>query len=488
MKRFLAAALLAWLRARGQVLEEEPGRDRTLREPAGAPRTRAQVIAEARDLFAEMLTVGLSHPSPAHGQRLSTLAVSALGANLPRLSRVLRGLAEESGLLLRRHVRADEGRLFLDLARAEALCEALGAGAPAPDLVGRHRGHYEPAGALEILGAGAFPWRTRSGHGGLTVLFWSPASRGWLTWSESRPAHSAAGFTPAGRYAGEGPWPGVGSPREASRSRLQLLNARRNGEDRLSSAAGSQARTLGPSRLEEIDFGPRSFTRFADLRRHAAAVHPAGLAERRPGEEIVVVRPALWGPRGFDPLLQLFRWELRDGEGERLLLEVPWDDLGRPAIETLESLHPEKDGVWGLIGRLAPGAPGHVLTPLVLLRQGDPEIVGLGLDPFTGSARRSADARIAAPPGVRSPWLERTSRDLGGIEAALEELAESGRRAFGALPPPLAAGARDLEALGLPLLAGALADLPGEAGGFPRRLLRARYLCQLHREAAARMP
>lgn len=488
-KRFLAAAMLAWLRTKGQVLEEEPAGERTLKEPAGAPRTRAQVITEARELFAEMLTVGLSHLSASHGQRLATLAVSALGANLPRLSRVLRGLGEECGLLLQRHVRADEGRLFLALARAEALCAALGSGTPTPELVGEHRSRYEAAGTLEIFGAGAFPWRTRSGHGGLTVLFWSPASQGWLTWSESRPAHSTVGFSPTGRYAGDGPWPGVAGPKEASRSRLRLLNARRNGEDRLSSSAGSRAAVLGPSRLEEVGFGARLFLRFADLRRHAAAGHPAGLAERRPGEEIVVLRPARWGSRGFDPLLQVFRWELWDGEGERLLLEIPWDDLGRPAIETLESLHPEKDGVRGLIGRLAPGAPGYAVTPLVLLRRRDPEIVSLGLDAFQGSARRTGDLRkIAAPPGVRSPWLERIEQELGWIEASLEELAESGRRAFGNLPPALAAASRDLEALGLPILAAALADLAGSPEDFPRRLLRARYLCELHREAGRRMP
>ena len=446
------------------------------------------MIAEARDLFAEMLTVGLSHLSTSHRQRLSTLAISALGANLPRLSRALRGLAGESGLLLGRNARADEGRLFLALARADALCAALDAGNPSPELVGEHRSRYQPAGTLEIHGAGAFAWRTRSGHRGLTVLFWSPASRSWLTWSESRPAHSEAGFTPAARHAGGGLWSGIASPREASRSRLRLVNARRNGEDRLSSSAGSQASILGPSRLEEIDFGPRSFTRFGELRRHAATLHPVGLAERRPGEEIVVIRPSRWGARGFDPLLQLFRWELEDGEGGRLLLEVPWDDLGRPAIETLESLHPEKDGVQAVIGRLAAGDPGLAVTPVALLRRGDPEIVSLGLDPFQGSARRREDIRkIEAPPGVHSPWLERLEKDLGRIEAGLVELAESGRRAFGNLPAALAGAARDLEAQGLPLLSAALSALGGDPESFPRHLLRACYLCELHRQVAVRL-
>jgi hypothetical protein len=40
-KRFLAAALLAWLRTRGQALDEEPAGETALKEPSGAPRTRA---------------------------------------------------------------------------------------------------------------------------------------------------------------------------------------------------------------------------------------------------------------------------------------------------------------------------------------------------------------------------------------------------------------------------------------------------------------
>jgi hypothetical protein len=484
-RRFLAAAAVAWLGRHGIEAEpEEPGAE-ALREPAGAPRTRAQVLAETRSLFAEMLTVGLSHLSTSQEQRLSTLAVSALGANLPRLSRLLRALAGEVSLLLGRHARADEARLFLALARAEALCEALEGGAPPPELVGEHRSHYEPAGALELQGAGAFAWRTRSGHGGLTVLFWSPA--GWLTWSESRPLNTAVPFKPSERYVGEGPWEGIASPREAARTRLTLLGARRNGEGRLSASAGSRALPLGPSRLSEVDFGGRAYTHFGDLRKHAASIHPVGLAERRPGDEIVVLRPARWGARGFDPVLQVYRWELIGEDGGPLLLEVPYDEIGRPVIETLETLDPARDGVWGLIGRLIPDDRGLTLSPAVLLRQKEPEIVSLGLAPLAGSARRSPDTRIEPPAGGAPPWLSRLEGYLGRIERDLESIAEAGRRAFAPLPESLEAAAQDLGARGLPRLAAALADLMAPEDGFPRRLCRARYLCHLHRQAAVRV-
>jgi len=452
-----------------------------LREPAGAPRTRAQVIAEARSLFEDMLDVGLSHLSAAFRQHLATLAVSSLGANLPRLSLALKGLAGEVELLLRRDARADEARLFLSMARAGALCAALGDGNGAPaGLVGEHRGRYEPAGTLELHGMGAYPWRTRSGHGGLTVLFWSPTSPTagrWLTWSESRPRHATDRFSPAERYLAEGPWKGIGSPREASRTRFNLLGARVNGEGRLSAAESCQAVPLGPSRFLEIGeagFGDRLFTRFEDLRRYAAAVHPVGLAERHAGDEVVVVRPAAWGPRGFDPILQAFRWVVMDEEGGTLRLEIPWDETGTPAVKALESVHPDRDGAWGVIGRVSWDGAGLALSPTALLRSKEPEIVSLGLDGFRGSARRSEPVEIPAEP--LPPWLAQLESGVGRFEEELLRKAEAGRRTFGV---PLAGMAADLEARGLPALAA--------AAGLPLRLLRARYLCELHRQAAVRL-
>src|SRR5256885_11823639 len=84
---------------------------------------------------------GLSRLSIANQQRWATLAVSALGVNLPRLALLLRGIGDESALVLSRDARSDVARMFGRMAQAHALCTALGEGGknPRPALVGLHR-------------------------------------------------------------------------------------------------------------------------------------------------------------------------------------------------------------------------------------------------------------------------------------------------------------------------------------------------------------
>src|SRR5262249_25649070 len=145
-----------------------------LQESEGAPRTRAEVLASCQSLLGEMVTNGLGRLSSTMQQRLSTLAISALGVNLPRLSLALRGLSDECKLTLARDAQADPGRMLSRMASTYALCASLeitGINARA-DLVGWHRTRYEEIGHLDLVGVAAWPWRTHSGFEGLTVLFW----------------------------------------------------------------------------------------------------------------------------------------------------------------------------------------------------------------------------------------------------------------------------------------------------------------------------
>jgi hypothetical protein len=75
----------------------------------------------------------------ANQQRWATLAVSALGVNLPRLALLLRGIGDEAAIVsVARDARSDLGRMLERMAQAHALCTALqnGGDNPRADLVG----------------------------------------------------------------------------------------------------------------------------------------------------------------------------------------------------------------------------------------------------------------------------------------------------------------------------------------------------------------
>ncbi len=161
-----------------------------------------------------LVTVGLSHLSPGISARLTTLAISAQGANLPRISLALKALANELLALAEREAQADESRLFLSLARCWALAEAirLSGEATNPALIDVSRSQYVDVPEMELCGVGAYPWQTRSGYRGLTLLFWSSNTREFLSWSEARPV--AQKFDPRWRFFADGPWNGAQSPHQ----------------------------------------------------------------------------------------------------------------------------------------------------------------------------------------------------------------------------------------------------------------------------------
>src|SRR5262249_11907142 len=139
-----------------------------------APRTRDEVRSAVMTVTEEIVMQGVSRLSPSTAERLCTLSTSAHGVDLPRLERVIRGVADEVAALLDRSARASEEGLLTRAATAHALAKALAK--PTPALVGRHRSRYERVTDIELIGAGAQAWRAASGYQGLTLYFWDRAS------------------------------------------------------------------------------------------------------------------------------------------------------------------------------------------------------------------------------------------------------------------------------------------------------------------------
>jgi hypothetical protein len=485
-RQFVVAAVVGFQSAEGKEWRL-PVESAALEASAGAPRTRSEVLDSGQALLEETLANGLLRLSAANQQRWATLAVSALGVNLPRLALLWRGIGDEAALVLARDARSDPARLLARMAQAHALCTALqnGGDHPRADLVGLHRTRYDEVGNLDLIGAAAWPWRTASGYEGLTVLFWNASAKRWNSWTESRPRYQLAGFQPVARYSQPGPWEGAESPRQLARSSFRLMNARRNAAGRLSGSAKSRVLVTGPANLR--DQGVIATEDWTLLAQQTGAQPAVGLKEANPLDAMVALKPAAWGERGFDAVTQVFTWVLLDAQQRPLPLELGFDEFTEPAIKFLEGVPPESVQGALVIGRIQRTPRGLSLHPFSIHRQNS-AIVHLGLDHVKPGAAKPdlirdeeeqffEEHEETDPVGAFSPALTRV---LDEVDDALLALAESGLAA----PNPLRLermneAARRVERLGLLGLRAALVKLVRQPS--PRTGLRCAYVSQLHR-------
>lgn len=488
-----AAAVIVFQKLKGVQWDIPQSTSGPLEESEGAPRSRNEVLDACQQLLAEMMDGGLARVSLATQQRLATLAVSAIGVNLPRLSLVLRGLSDECALVISRDARSDLGRLLNRMAHAHALCAAiqLGGSNPRPDLVGWHRTRYDEIGHLDLLGAAAWPWRTASGYAGLTLLFWDTAGKSWNSWSESRPAHQQTDFQPVARYTQPGPWEGAESPRQLARSCVRLMNARRNPVHRLSGSSKSRVLVTGRADLETN--GVPVIEDWTALLKSLDAQTSIGLKETNPLDSIFALRPSEWGQRGYNPVNQLFSWLLLDSQKRPLFMELGFDTLSEPAIKYLESA--PADSVEGsvIIGRAQRTPRGLALVPYAI-HQPNGTVTQLWLDTaesVQSSPPKSVDLEDVEEPENEneeenglvtslSPISPTMTRLLDEVEEALLAVAETG---VAGLNPLRIERLRQLEPsagrLGLQHLAAAMANVVNDRQ--PSTVLRCFYLSQLHR-------
>jgi hypothetical protein len=485
----VVAGVIAFQRSRKQEVQLEDA-PHVLAEAAGAPRTRAEVIASAIALFEEMVDAGLAHLTEAVEERLTTLSISAIGVNLPRLALDLKRAADEVAAMVVRAAQADELRLFSEIAKSYALSSALslrGESAPA-ELVGWHRTRYREIGTVELAGLGAYAWRTSSGYMGLTVVFREAKTGDWHSWSDSRPVQYAD-QTPEERYRSVGPWEGMRDPSLASRSRFQLFHARRNERRRLSASTKSKAQMIGPVEIRELDLTGRSFSDFAQLAEHVESQRPAGLGVYDPLLDLAIVRPARFGNRSFDEIRQVLRFEIHDAAGRTLPLVIAHAPDNEAVIALLEKIDPVAEEIWGLMGRVYVADGELRMRPFTLY--GKNGIQNLGLDgivpgaiaPVEGTPEASdSEEEGEAPAPIDSASVHR----IRTFESVLEELAEIGRGALNERRrKELLGTARSLESAGFPILAAAARSVSEAASReAPGRILRGRYLATIHRELA----
>jgi hypothetical protein len=485
-QKLIVAAVVSFQRDRGSEWSM-PAEKGALESSGGAPRTRAEVLGSCQNLLEETLANGLSRISAANQQRWATLAVSALGVNLPRLALSLRGIGNESALAVARNAGSDLARMLMRMAHAHALCTALQNSGqnPRSDLVGLHRTQYNDVGHLDLVGAGSWPWRTASGYEGLTLLFWDPSAKCWNSWSESRPRHQPGSFDPVARYTQPGPWEGGESPRQLARSTFRLMNARRNSSRRLSGSNKSRVLITGPS-----DLGNQGLPIIDNWKQLAPQLNThthIGLKEPNPIDAIFALRPASWGERSFDAVNQVFRWALADSLQQTLLIEIDFDEFTESGIKFLENAPRDTLKRACIIGRVQLTQQGLSLHPYSIHMQNG-EIININLDtvkpvpvkpaPYEEGERIEDEEEFP----LSTAFPSSISRLLDELDDGLLALAEMGLAVFN----PLHIGrikniAFRIERIGLQGLNQSLINVAIRPQ--PCTMLRCAYLSQLHRKA-----
>ncbi|MCK6486983.1 MAG: SWIM zinc finger domain-containing protein [Planctomycetes bacterium] len=468
------AVVLAWQVQQGRrTIERE---DAVPEASSGAVRTRPEVCEEVAALCEDLVSLGFSRTGPTHAERFRTMAMAAHGVDLPRLERLVRGLAQEIDGWLSRDPQASDARLLERTAACWALSKALTK--PTPELVGVHRSQYERVHNLELVGAGLEAWKTLSGYQGLSVYFWDQHNRSWCTWSEVRPVTTAE-FDPMSRAAAPGPWPGATSPTHISTASGVLMGAWRNRAQRLSGRPASRWHAQHATTIADL---PTPTADWRDLWTRLPDLCPIGFADRKVNSDIVLVRPAKWLPAQFDTHRQLLVRGLVDVGGRQIPIIIPQSAHTQAAISQVESLPDAADR--SLLARLQITADGISLHPISLvdpagirsLTQADkptPPSLSVPAQEDDGLEEDTDDETM---PLGSSPVLDRC------LDACLA-LGNAGMRSFRQWPLVTAA-ASEARGLGLGSLSAALARLVEAQGrGRAEVLLLSTWILTCQRQA-----
>ena len=511
-KRAGVAALLALRESLGFEIPRSAAQQ-SLVELSGTPRTKKEILDSACAVLEDAVAVGLSHASQILAERLLTLAVSAQGAQLPRVSLALRSVADEVKSILRREARADEDRLLTLMARVYALMDAIRSGSDQQtmELAGSSRGVYVEVPEIDLAGVGAYTWQTGSGYVGLTVLFWANQTKEFLSWSYARPEIQRVDARQ--RFYGEGPWAGTQSPQQVATSTLKLRNGRRTANGRLSSSTKTTALVLGMTVPEALDFDDRVFTSWSRLREYVATKQPLGLREPNPLDMVVVFQPAVLGRRSFDEISQKFSWEVYDRANEVLTLSLPFRDWNKESIRTLEELSPSEGSAWRFVVRLTSEDDELVVEPISILRSDERSpVFQLAFDSFGAEADgvkpTNNERMVPASFGpidesdlddVQIDDLEVTDGNepfvpstaaigsiLSKLNSRLLAIAETGAQKGLAMHRQFfLQSTGEVHSMGLTGLAKSVSSLAHE--GSPATVLRTRYLTYLHTQATVHL-
>lgn len=418
----------------------------SLKASHGAPKTRTEVLKSLGNVLAELVALGITRVSEATKERLQMLAVSSHGVDLPRLERMIKPLADDISLQLKRNAQASSGQLLGIASRINSLRKALANRleenqegnnpdrTPLGELLGVHKSRFLPVGDVNLIGMGARCWRTKSGYQGLSIYFWDCSANRWATWSDSRPL-TIHGYDPISVFRAPGPWDGCESPAMASKSLVKLFGAYRNVNGRLSGRSSTKSISVA---IDDsyLKLFPEPFENWSKIDVQASRLFGGGLRSRDEQAELVYVRPKSWGKAVFDQNSQTVFREIHDNKGDSLLLSLLYDEMLAPeSLSFLENYEP-KDGctVLGLL-RFRAGRIG--LEPISFRDENGLRSVSLNHVKFNSGTKKKKSKNVSETPEedepeneFEEPQEQKTStkleRLLNETCAELETFAESG--------------------------------------------------------------
>lgn len=465
-----AASVLAIQKRRGYKIEVP---EQKIEEPKEALKDRNEVISNTLDLLEDAVNTGICHLSDMSRNRFITLSVSAIGANLPRLSQQLRTLADEIQMMLARNAQADSKRFLQLLAETYALATALKTSDRA-DLIGWFKTTYMHAGVLDLAGVGAYQWQSSSGYTGLTLLFWDLNARSFCSWSDVRP--SSTFFNPKARFFQAGPYEGATSPKQLAQSRFKLINAHKNPHNRLSASTESKVVVICPTDPEKLNL--QIFTEVAKLRDYANNHSPAGLEIHNPLTDLVAFRPAIWGEIRYDETTQTLLQPLKDSTGKTICIEVPYTPANSPTIAFLERFQPEIAAPHALIAYLIRHSHKLTLLPIsILLPNSQSPVISLSLQ-----KELKLGAIELEREGLEQRYKGELECLLTEVADELQHIAERGTNSLGHERTELFRMAAALDEAGLGRLASRLRLIDKFTS---REVLKAAYICRLCIQAGA---
>lgn len=503
-KVLVVAAVLGLKAAHGEPLPKEALREEPLAEVHGAPRTRQKLLAIATELMEGTVAIGLAHVGAGEVERFATLAVSSEGCNLPRLARALKSISEELDALVRRQGGADYGQALERLSHAYALASALrkSDGALPAELVGRFRSGYEEVPLLSVIAVTAYPWQSRSGYQGVTVLFWDTVGLRWLTWTEARGAVAAPHFKASEVFDAAGPWACGVTVRSLLLRRLHLVGARLSAAGRLSSSSRCQASFVELDQEAMSWPWDKGYSSWSALRQYLTDTTAVGLRTAQPSADWVVLKPARWAGRHFNRVQQRLNWTLLDKEGDGLILSLVYSEMTQQGIERLETWEPPAEGDVYVVGRLLRSYGVLAVEPIALFQGAGSLEKGLQLHVPPENRLLSPSSSLAAAQ-QHAAMQDDESLELGVEEMAsdepvatdiflraakdyLQRSAEAGGKGADGAEGLSAKGlANRLVLAGLPVLGQALPANRSDAKAFAVGVLKASYLLRLHEQCQA---
>jgi hypothetical protein len=432
-KGLIAACLLYWLQLRGHVLPWPPENQSSGGEgPLNDEELR--LLEQVRQRLKSMLDGGLMHLPQEHEQSLHTLAWSARGERLPRLSALLLRFAGEITAFRQRQAASDSQTLLNLLVSAWTLCEGLSANDARyrQPLRGQYRRDYSSATVGPLWFCGAYRYQSRSDARGLSLTLWDLESGNPLRINLGRTGEAGRSFNPQTLWQTQLPWNGGTSPSQLNGKVIQLQDPRISSDGRLSLSRETRLLTADKTNSYSAAIEQLGYRVWSTLSERLAALSVTEASPMPP----LLIRPKTLKRFQIGELEQRWIGWARDREGAWLRLSAPVDHIHNERMEALNRLIDQaSSGLWGLVIEVNWDRDQLSLLPVSLAsRKGDNwQIDNPDLEWVTekkrkglGSWLRQAIASDSKPEAAGPTEIAAAGRLLNDVRQQLLAIAELG--------------------------------------------------------------